>query len=148
MLPAIHCSFLSTATFKMASEALMAKMGRGVMDRKFLPWHQNVPINCWHFPTKTRGAVFHQIPGDFYPSAKSEFSVWFLRCIKAFCVSQKILCTTDGIFGHQRCTFQTEYSVSDYIFCSVPTQAEGGLQSPLPPRSSPDITFCFMARTI
>jgi hypothetical protein len=61
----------------------------GSWTKKILPWHQNVPTNCWHFPTKTRGAVFHQIPGDFCPSAKSEFNVWFLRCIKAFCESQK-----------------------------------------------------------
>ena len=65
------------------------RRGGGSWTENVLPWHQNVPINCWHFPTKTRGAVFHQIPVDFHPSAKSEFSVWFLRCIKAFCVSQK-----------------------------------------------------------
>ncbi len=68
---------------------LWPRRGGGSWTENVTPWRQNVPINCWHFPTKTRGVVFHQIPGDFHPSAKSEFSVWFLRCIRAFCVSQK-----------------------------------------------------------
>jgi hypothetical protein len=43
----------------------------------------------------------------------------FYDVLKHSVCRKKILCTTDGIFGHPRCTFQTEYSVSDYIFCSA-----------------------------
>jgi hypothetical protein len=54
----------------------------------FLRLHQNFSINCWHFPSKARGAVFHQISEDFHPSALSEY---FLNVydVKKHTVSQK-----------------------------------------------------------
>ncbi len=101
----IHCSTLSTVTFKMASEALPTKKGRGI--EKYLPWHQNFPKNCRHFPTTTRGAVFPLIQGIFthQHSQKNFFTVYDVQ--KHAVRRKKNPSTTDGTFYQQRCTFQS-----------------------------------------
>jgi len=84
----IHCSTLSTVTFKMASEALPTKKGRGI--EKYLPWHQNFPINCRHFPSKTRGAVFPLIPGIFTHQHSRKFFLLSMMYKSMLCVARKI----------------------------------------------------------
>jgi len=101
-------STLSTVTFKMASKALPTKKGEGApWIEKYLPWHQNFPIHCRHFPTKTRGAVFPPIPGIFIHqhSWKNYFTVYD---VQKHAVSRKNNpSSTDGIFYQQRCTIQS-----------------------------------------
>ncbi len=70
MLPAIHCSFLSTATFKMASEALMAKKGRGVMDRKCFTLASKCSDKLFAFPNKDEWSCFPSDTGGFSPISK------------------------------------------------------------------------------
>jgi hypothetical protein len=80
----------------MASKALPTKKGRGI--EKYLPWHQNLPIKCRHFPTKTRGAVFPLIPGIFTHQYSRKFFFTFYDVQKHVVRRKKNLSTTDGIF--------------------------------------------------
>ncbi len=84
----IHCSTLSTVTFKMAPEALPTKKGRGI--DKYLPWHQNFPINCRHFPTKTRCDVFPLIPGIFTHQHSRNFFLLSMMYKSMLCDARKI----------------------------------------------------------
>ncbi len=70
LLTANHCSFLSTATFKMASEALMAKKGRGVMYRKCFTLASKCFDKLLAFPNKDEGSCFPSYTGGFSPISK------------------------------------------------------------------------------
>ena len=98
---------------------------RGSWVESFLPPRQHFPITCRHFPSKTRGAIFHQISKDFYSSAQLEY--FFTVCdVKKHAVSCKNnLFNTDGNFHQQRCTFQSGQSVSDYFFYSEGSLNDG-----------------------
>ncbi len=107
----------------MATQALPAGGGGGgAWVESFLPPRQHFSINCRHFPSRTRGAIFHQISKDFYSSAQLEY--FFTVCdVKKHAVScKKNLFSTDGNFHQQRCTFQSGKSVSDFFFYSVEGQ--------------------------
>jgi hypothetical protein len=81
--------------------------GGGPWVKSFLPPHQHFSINCRHFPSRTRGGIFHQISKDFYSSAQLEY--FFTVCdVKKHAVScKKNLYNTDCNFHQQRCTFQS-----------------------------------------
>ena len=81
--------------------------GGGPWVESFLPPRQHFSINCRRFPSRTRGAIFHQISKDFYSSAQLEY--FFTVCdVKNHAVScKKNLFNTDGNFHQQRCTFQS-----------------------------------------
>ncbi len=80
---------------------------RGSLVESFSPPRQHFPITCRHFPSRTRGAIFHQISKDFYSSAQLEY--FFTVCdVKKHAVSfRKNFFNTDGSFHQQRCTFQS-----------------------------------------